>query len=46
MCIVLGTLFRGAKSCKNGKKGVFLLFDKFWKRHDGKITGKHAKMRK
>ena len=29
------TAFRGAKTCKIGKKGVFL--DIFWKGHDGQI---------
>ena len=31
------TSFRGAKTCKIGKKGVFLILvsDKFWKAHDG-----------
>ena len=30
------TSFRGAKTCKIGKKGVFLVghIDKFWKGHD------------
>ena len=31
------TSFRGAKTCKIGKKGVFLVIDKFWKGHDGQI---------
>ena len=32
------TLFRGAKTCKTGKKRcVFGHIDKFWKGHDGQI---------
>ena len=32
------TSFRGAKTCKIGKKGcVFSHIDKFWKGHDGQI---------
>ena len=32
------TSFRGAKTCKIGKKGcVFGHIDKFWKEHDGQI---------
>ena len=37
------TSFRGAKTCKIGKKGcVFGHIDKFWKGHDGQIACKHA----
>ena len=32
------TSFRGAKTCKIGKKGVFMvIIDKLWKGHDGQI---------
>ena len=31
------TSFRGAKTCKIGKKGVFLVIDKYWKEHDRQI---------
>ena len=40
------TLFRGAKSCKIGKKRVcFCHFYKFGKGYDGKIKGNTCKMR-
>ena len=31
------TSFRGAKTCKIGETGVFLVIDKFWKEHDRQI---------
>ena len=31
------TLFRGAKTCKIGKRCVFCHIDKFWNGHDGQI---------
>ena len=36
------TSFRGAKTCKIEKKNVFLVIDKFWKRHDRQIYKKNA----
>ena len=39
------TSFRGAKTCKIGKKGcVFGHIDKFWKEHNMQIKKMHAKM--
>ena len=38
------TSFRGAKTCKIGKKGyVFGHIDQFWKRHDAQIKKKACK---
>ena len=31
------TSFRGAKTCKIGKKGVFGHIDKLWKGHEGQV---------
>ena len=40
------TLFRGAKTCKIGKKGVFLVIrTNFGKNMTGKLRKMHAKMR-
>ena len=40
------TLFRGAKACKIGKKGVFLVtWTNFGKNMTGKLRKMHAKTR-
>ena len=31
------TSFRGSKTCKIGKKGMFLVIDKFWRGNDGQF---------
>ena len=39
------TSFRGAKTCKIGKKVCFWSYNKFWKGHDGQIQEKRMKKR-
>ena len=39
------TSFRGAKTCKIGKKDVFGHIDKFWKGHDRQINKKWMQKR-